>query len=106
MIREKRKEALRELWKKVQMLFALMRAVWSGQVLSMEVELRGSVLLDHGFWSFGTPRWWSRTWLRDDFDAVHEEDDFEGRPILFLVTHMDGVEIIQVDDAEAPEDAE
>ena len=106
MSREERKEALRDLWQKAKMLFALWKAVQSGQVISMDVGLRGSVLLDHGFWNFGTPRWWSRTWLRDDFDAVHEDDNFEGRPILFLVTHMDGVEIVQVEDDDAPEDGE
>ena len=106
MTREKRKEALRDLWRKVRMLFALWRAVRSGQVISMDVELRGSVLLDHGFWSFGTPRWWSRTWLRDDFDAVHEDDNFEGRPILFLVAHMDSIEILQIDETYTPEDGE
>lgn len=100
MTRAERKEALRDLWRKARMLFALMRAVWSGQVISMDVELRGSVLLDRGFWNLGTPRWWSRTWLRDDRDAVHENDDFEGRPILFLVTHMDGIEILQIEEDE------
>ena len=98
MTREKRKEALRDLWRKARMLFALWRAVRSGQVISMVVELRGSVLLDHGIGKFGGR-------LAGNVMETEPAEDEDG-PFAFIVARMDGIEILQIDETYTPEDGE
>ena len=98
MSREERKEALRDLWRKAKMLFALWKAVQSGQVISMDVELRGSVLLDHGIEKFGGR-------LAGNVMEAESAEDEDG-PFAFLVAHMDSIEILQIDETYTPEDGE
>lgn len=96
MTREERKEALRDLWQKTRMLFALMRAVWSGQVITVDVELRGNVLLDHGIEKFGGR-------LAGNVMETEPAEDEDG-PFAFLAARMDGIEILQIDETYTPED--
>ena len=104
MTREERKETLHDLWQKAKMLFALWKAVRSGQVISMDVELRGGVLLDHDLVHFGMPHYGSNAKpLRGliDYEPI-EDDDYA----VFAVTHMDGIEILQIYDNCKSEDGE
>ena len=41
------------LWRTARMLLVLGKAVLTGQAISMNVELRGNVLLNHGIEKFG-----------------------------------------------------
>ena len=95
MTREERKEALRDLWQKTRMLFALMRAVWSGQVITVDVELQGNVLLDHGIEKFGGR-------LAGNVMETEPAEDEDG-PFAFLAARMDGIEILQIDETYTPE---
>ncbi|MBQ9345900.1 MAG: hypothetical protein IJT94_00995 [Oscillibacter sp.] len=98
MTREKKKEAVLNLCRKAQMLLTLMSAVWSGQVLSVDVELRGSVLLDHGIEKFGGR-------LAGNVMEAESAEDEDG-PFAFLVARMGGIEILQIDETYAPEEGE
>ena len=91
-----RRDALRNLWRTARMLFVLGKAVLTGQAISMNVELRGNILLNHGIEKFGGQ-------LAGDLMEKEPAEDENG-PFTFLAARMGGVEILQIDDESAPEE--
>ena len=91
-----RRDALRNLWRTARMLLVLGKAVLTGQAISMNVELRGNILLNHGIEKFGGQ-------LAGDLMEKEPAEDENG-PFTFLAARMGGVEILQIDDESAPEE--
>ena len=92
--KEEKRKVLRSLWRTVRVLLVIAKAVITGQAISAEVEVRGSILLNHGIEMFGGR-------LAGNVMTTEASEDEDG-PFAFLVAQMDGVEILQIDEDWTP----